>query len=212
MVDIIGNKALRWNTVLPSMSTLEHDTDKKELLVWGYIKDIEELHRHLNIPIEIKNIIYLYQRICDEWSQKYKSKRSRIIIDRDNAIVTINTRYGISIYGTEVIKEGVFAWRVKIISLATSDSSGAYPSGGIVEDDEAKLNEYLNDNDFDEFGYLLYGGNGILYQAFSSKMNEKEAKKCIWNQPGDILDMELDLDKQTLSCKVRNFLSSVEIL
>ena len=41
------------------------------LLVWGYTRNIEKEHKHLNIPEEINNIIYLYQKLCDEWDRKY---------------------------------------------------------------------------------------------------------------------------------------------
>ena len=97
------------------MTTRQTSTDSRELLAWGYVRNIEKLHKDLNIPLEINNIIYLYQRLCDEWSQEYKSKYTSV--DADKSIVTVNTNDSVTMYGQKVIKEGLFIWKVKIISI-----------------------------------------------------------------------------------------------
>ena len=35
---------------------------KKELLVWGYIREVGKQYKHMIIPIEINDITYLYQQ------------------------------------------------------------------------------------------------------------------------------------------------------
>ena len=94
---------------------MDERPNKRELLVYGYIRNIETQYKHLNpIPIENNNIIYLYQRLCDEWSEKYKSKHVTI---SHQGIVSINHGADLSIYGKEAVTRGVFIWIVKIIEF-----------------------------------------------------------------------------------------------
>ena len=189
-------------------------TNKQKLLVWGYIRNIEKQCKHLNIiPMEINNIVYLYQRICDEWSQNYVSRA--ITIDHHTAIVTINDNSEVSIYGNRVIKQGIFTWRVKIISF-TCAYTPDYPFIGIVVNDEEQLKKHIHDADFEDFGYVLCGGDGDLYMGenFSGAMHN--AWKCVWDENESILEIRLDLDKRSLGSKVNdgNFLelfSNIEV-
>ena len=170
--------------------------DHRELLVWGYMREIEKVHKNLNIPFEINEIIYLYQRLYDEWSEKYKSEH--ISIDANKSMVTINTNNAITIYGKEVVKEGIFKWKVKIISFTYNDF-GSYPHIGIVQDNENDLNNYLGNTDFDDFGYLLCGKSGDLW-ALSDKKYTPYTHN-IWRNNDTILEMRLDLVDGTLSFK-----------
>ena len=164
------------------MSALEPNADRNELLVWGYIKNIEKVYKTLNIPIEINDIINLYHRLYDKWSQKYKSEL--ISIDTHKSIVTVNSKNGgVTMYGKEVIKEGVFKWRVKIISFDMQHGY-SFPHIGIVEDHPEFLNNYLDNVNFDTFGHLLCAGFGSPY-SFARKIHDVKAK-FVWQRNGDI--------------------------
>ena len=176
------------------MTTVARTTDERRLLVWGYIRNVEKMYKSLNIPFEINDIIYLYQTLYDEWSTKYKSKD--ISIDADRTIVSVKTKGNITMYGREVIKKGIFTWKVKFISFPYDNG---YPLVGIVENDDSMLQRFVNNVDFDEFGYLLCAGGGDLY-AFDDFTGNQQ--NCIWNTDDSILEMELDLANQTLSFKV----------
>ena len=182
---------------------MEREIDRKELLVWGFIRNIEKQHKHLNIPIEINSIIYLFQRLCDEWCHKYKS--NDIVIDTDKSIITMKSDGMITVYGAEVITSGVFIWRLRIVSLYR-EAGNYHPFVGIVKDDEEYLQTYLDYVDFDDFGYQLVAGDDTasLFSCLSGNAHCDHGEKCVWNQNGDILALKLDLDEQTLSIKVND--------
>ena len=181
--------------------------DLQTLLVWGYIRAIERALININIPVEINDIIYLYQRLYDEWCQEYK--HSDVSIGTDTSIISIDTDKDMTIYGKEVVEEGVFKWRIKIISFTNSYSKTYYPFIGIVINDKDHLNGYLDDVDFDDIGYQFCAGVGKLYSVSDINFNdhqeheEQAQEKCIWKKNGDILDLILDLDNGTINCRVK---------
>ena len=178
---------------------MQRNIDWRELLVWGFIRNIERQYKQLEIPIEINSIIYSFQRLCDEWSTKYKSEY--ITIDKDEAMVTVNNDEMVTVYGQKVMTEGSYIWDVKIISF---NPKYALAYIGIVQNDNEKLYDYLEDCDFDDYGYQLCGESGDLCYGLSGEAHDIEAKQCIWKRDGDILAMKLDLDEQTLSFNVND--------
>lgn len=183
------------------MTTTESkaDYDRKELLVWGYIRDIEKMYIHFNIPIEINDIIYLYQRFYDAWCQKYKAEC--VEIDADQSMVSIDTKSGVTVYGEEVIKQGIHEWKVNIISFKIFDGS-SFPHIGIIENDEDVLLEYLTNTNFDDFGHLFCGGVGDAY-SFAEQLDDIKAN-FVWMKKGDTLVMKLDLNKGKLYFKMND--------
>ena len=143
------------------------------------------------------DIIWLHQRLYDKWSKKYKSEN--ISINKDKSMVTVKTRLGVTMYGREVVKKGVFEWRVKIISF--NGKGDWLPYIGIVENDKGRLWQYLDNVNFDNFGYCLCGGsdaNGAVW-SFEGQVNTKA--NFVWEEDGDILDMKLDLTTNKLHFK-----------
>ena len=99
---------------------MEQCTDRQALLVWEYIRNIEKQYETLNIvPVEINNIIYFFKRLYDEWNTKYKFKH--VTIDQDGPLVTVQSGKEIMMCGKEIIKKGVFIWRIRIISFTASE-------------------------------------------------------------------------------------------
>lgn len=62
-------------------------------------------------------------------------------------MVTINSNADVTIFGTELIKEGVFNWKIKIISFIKKSD---YPYIGIFENDDNRLRGYLDDSEFED--------------------------------------------------------------
>ena len=178
--------------------------ERGELLVAGYVRNIEKVYKILNIPIEINDIIYLYQRLYDEWSREYASEK--ITIDETGSIVKIN-RTGhatVPAFGSHIVTQDAFKWRIKMkVFTYDKNKDGSPPYIGIVEDVK-ELKESINSkkmSTWTKFAYLLCGKTGrvIFHHAIGI-----DDCGCRWNKKDDILEMTLDLNKQTLSFKVND--------
>ena len=108
---------------------------KLELLVWGYIRSIALIHKSLNIPLEINDIIYLYQRLRDEWSKKYSNKN--LLINEIGTKLSINSAKLQTAYGQHVVQEGIFIWKLKILSNKISKHQYAKRMAGVGLDDDS---------------------------------------------------------------------------
>ena len=176
----------------------------QELLVWGFVREIEKIYKIRNIPFEINDIIYVYQKICDRWSRKYSSKQ--IKINQSGSVITVDSDqlYPTAFGGVIVNKDiqGSFKWRLKILSLIYDGDYGMEaPYIGIIIDDEKNLVKYKDDDNWDDCGYQLCAANGILCCNMSFRT---EPYWCKWCKDGDILEMTLDLNARTLSYKVND--------
>ena len=58
---------------------LSKKDNRQELLVAGYIRNVEKSYQ-MNIPGDITDIIYLYQRIYDEWIENMHLKILKLMI------------------------------------------------------------------------------------------------------------------------------------
>ena len=181
------------------MSTVQKNIDRIGLLTWGYVRNIEIIHKALNIPTPINDIIYLYLRMYDEWSEQYKSKD--ISIDDKTSIITFDSDDDSTIYGTQIIKDGIFKWRLKLISFRST--SQASPYVGIIENNPNYLKMYSDDNNWDDYGYQLCGGSGRLYE-YGFTNPDRWSTRSKWRKDGDVLEMTLDLNEHTLSFKVND--------
>ena len=178
---------------------------RRELLVWGYIRNIEKQCKQMNIPLEINDIIYLYQRICNKWDQKYSSKN--ITIDEDQSMITVNGDLYPTVYGSNVVSEGVFVWKIKIVALKKAISLNSPPFVGITEDIDAHLNKYSDGAAWCKKGYQFCGGTGSLYAQDAGSVfgrNKVGTLQGRWNNDGDILQITLNLDDRTLSFEIND--------
>ena len=89
-------------------------------------------------------------------------------------------------FGTEVISEGIFAWKIKIISMG-SYRQAPYPCIGIIKSNETNLKRYYYDASWDKVGYQFnYNGDNAIGCGRT------------WISTGDIIDINFDLDQRTL--------------
>ena len=176
---------------------------RQELLVWGYMKEMENVYKIQNMPLEINDIVYLYQTLYEEWSKKYTHESLRI--DESGLVLTGESSECRTAYGESSISEGTFTWKIKIISARYKGDAlyGDGPYIGIIEDDEKHLDKYKEDGNWEYHGYQLSVGNGILWSyIFDDQHEETEDYHCQFENDGDILEMTLDLDVRTLNFKV----------
>eukprot|EP01084_Bolivina_argentea_P227005 383392_1 len=170
------------------------------LLVAGYVRNIELTHNLSNIPREINNIIYIYQRLCDIWSEEYSS--SWVEIDSTKSKIKFETSSDATAFGKTVVTEGIFVWRVQIISIKFGVWQ-APPYVGIVEATEQNLYSFQNSSSFEDAGYQLCGGSNTLCGMNENPLNKFRTDitvdySCYWNKPNDILEIVLNLNERTL--------------
>ena len=77
---------------------------KQELLVWGYIREIQKLYTINNFTFDINDIIYAYQKICDEWSTKYSS--TNITMDETRSMIVL--KQASTAFGDTIVDQGTF--------------------------------------------------------------------------------------------------------
>ena len=167
--------------------------NRRELLVYGYIREIEKTFQIRNIPQDINDLIYLFQKYSDEWSIDYSHEDYTIF---PSNLITASGKRSITAFGSHVVSEGKFVWRIKIISLVYSDDNmTCYPPYvGIIEDKEAYIKKYIDDSNFEEYGYQL-STLPSFYGVTRDLISQPHGR---WNNENDVLEIELDLDELTL--------------
>eukprot|EP01084_Bolivina_argentea_P250933 420637_1 len=178
--------------------------NKDELLVVGFIKEIEKMYK-IQVPNVVKDIIYKYQRlIYDKWNKKYSYQS--IEIDATESMITF-TEYACAhgtAYGSEVIDDGIFEWKIKIMSMSQF-AAYSWFAIGIIEDNEDVMEKHKEDLDWDESenGYqlLLDGIRGFLY-TMNISAKQTPNYQCKWLKENDILEMTLNWNRKTLSFKL----------
>ena len=180
------------------MSTLKNL--KHELLVAGFIRHMEKEYKLNNIPTEINHLIYLFQQFCDEWSKRWSNRY--ISIDKITNTITFKTNNYATAFGTNVAKDGIYRWRIQIISLISSHNTAGkeYPQIGIIFDVPQNLQWYVDNFGWESNGYQLCGGTGTFWCI----NDYTQTLKLRWNKPNDILEIILDLNKQTLRLSVND--------
>ena len=167
-------------------------SDKKILLVYGYIREIEEEYKIRSIPKEIREIIYLYQKFSDEWDKKV-SHQDLII---SGSSIRWENQNEMTAFGSYAVSEGIWNWKLKIKSLV-GDMFIACPYIGIIEsEDENTLIHYQDRGNWQKCGYQLCAGNNGLWTRYGQCITRDI--NCVWNRVDDILEMILDLNDKTL--------------
>ena len=91
-------------------------TEKKEILmVWGFIRAIEILYKINNIPIEIYEMIYSFQKVYEYFGKMHQSH----ILDDEN--MTVSSKDNKNGFGNVVIHstdKQSYLWKFKILNLA----------------------------------------------------------------------------------------------
>ena len=172
----------------------------REFMVAGYVRNITIMNNVLYVPNEIIQIIHLFARLCDEWSRKYSLGEAEIIDNNIDAIVRIKTDNMMTVFGSNVISQGIYKWQIKIIKMKhnSEDESGHPPYIGIIEDDEKLLQRHNINTNWDRCGYQL-STSVALYGGNRNNHAEERDYQCKWKNDQDILEIELDLNERTIS-------------
>lgn len=166
---------------------------KRELLVAGYVRNMETECRIKNIPKVISEVIYSFQKFCDEWDDKYSHKNFKI--DYVQNMITCTTDGMMTAYGSHKVESGKFTWRLRLKSYTYCKSGAFPPYVGIIRDNDAELKRYENSNGWEDVGYQLSSAP----TCFATDGDVAQDYKCSWCKNGDVLEMTLDLDKKLLS-------------
>ena len=171
---------------------------RRRVLVWGYIRQIEIMYKDMNIPHDINDIIYRYQQSCDIWSKRYSNPACEI--DADGTNIRFDTDSDCTAFGEHVVESGIFIWRLRVIFMIYNyEMFIAHPYIGIVDCDEADLEDYRSTGSWDRIGYQLCAGNAGLFGHYQDVHETPQSYECKWNQRDDILEMILNLEERTLS-------------
>ena len=130
---------------------------KQELLVAGFVRELQMVYKIKKIPKEIIDIIYIYQHFCDKWNKKHSF--NDITIDEIRNSITFNTEGISTAYGSIQVEDGIIKWKIKIIST-TRDEEDDYPFIGIIKDNEHVLDHFKDDDCWESHGYQFCGGTG----------------------------------------------------
>ena len=172
------------------------------LAVCGFIRRIERKYKIKNIPAEIKDIVHLYQMVCDKWDDKYSNKQ--LTMDSAAMAVEWGTDLTMTVYSDHAVSNGEFIWMLKLISLKDSpgDEDGimffGYPLIGIIRDDKAVLETHSDEESWDEYGCQVCRDIGFGCGPFSDISTKRDNFNCDWANDGDELHVHLDLNKGTL--------------
>ena len=146
-----------------------------------------------NIPEVISEVIYSFQKFCDEWDDKYSHKYLKI--DNVQNMITYTTDNMMTAYGSQTVKSGKFTWRLRLKSY-TYCRAGAFPPYiGIIQDNDAMMKRYEDGNGWEAVGYQLSSAP----TCFATDGEVAGAYKCSWCKNGAVLEMTLDLDKRSPS-------------
>lgn len=174
---------------------------RKEFLIAGFVKKIEKKYKIKNIPLAINDVIALFLRLYDSWNREYSYKDAEI--DESGQIVTMSTGAYMSVFGSYVVTEGVYKWSIKLVKYLEYGEFGAWsPYVGLIEDDEEYIKQYLNDNNWDKYGYQISSAPAQYNRGEGSIATPNFG--CRWCKEGDILEITLDLDKRTISFKIND--------
>eukprot|EP01084_Bolivina_argentea_P212859 361728_1 len=183
---------------------------KIHILTIGYVHDIEkQCTLSTIIPSEIVYIIYLYNKYCDTWNKKYLSSKDIKLDEYTNQITTLTTCTN-TVYGNIVLANGAYTWKLKLIKLTnkSKDINDQQPFIGFIVDKHTVLEHYKKSYGwFYDNGYIYCGGDetcGCSHATEYSKRwtYETDDGDLLFANDGDILDITLDLDKQTISLSV----------
>ena len=165
----------------------------EELLVWGYVRDIEKVYEFVAIPDDISDLIYLFQHFCDQWSKQHS--HPKIIIDEEQQKITINPTKCVTAFGSTLVEQGIFSWKIKIDRIDPARKwKSAYPYVGVIKDDDDNSKFFTSSGYWNGRGYQCCGGSGYICGV---KFQTSEVN-CKWHQKDDILEIILDLDAKTL--------------
>ena len=159
-----------------------------DILVAGYIRNVASEY-NLSIPEDINGICFLFWliKVCDEWDRK--SSAESIKIDGQFAKTT---EQGVSsVYGSQSVSQGVYSWRIKT-------KQKMWACIGVIEDDVKVLEQFRNDNDYDESGHGCF----LLTDGFFYN-NERLERYCgDFKDKDRIITIILDMDKHSIKFKI----------
>lgn len=170
-----------------------------DILVCGYIDNAMKEY-NIEIPDEIIGLCFLFWliKICDDWDQ---SLCDMDYFDIDGPCAKLNSFKYCTLFGTRVVKTGIFNWRIK---LNTKISWGCI---GVIVNKEKEIennkynNRYGKEKECGCFLFIAGSSKGALFIA-------GEPLDIFYSDPpgdqGTVIEMILNMDKKTVQYKVND--------
>ena len=171
------------------ISTLPFDTlsiEKRTLLIFGYVNDIEKNHTFsTTIPSEINEIICSYNQCSDTWNDKYLNKEA--IELTGNRIKSLKESWTVAtMYGNISLSSGSHTWKLRIVKRPENSGSQS-PFVGFINDEPDILKKFKS-------SYQWYIKNGYIYCCGDGTHGDQRTCK----NDNDLLYITLDLDEHKI--------------
>ena len=92
--------------------------------------------------------------MVDEWSKKYSHKD--LLIHQHAACIQFTTNSIQTAFGTHLVEQGVFCWRLRIMSIEHDDLEPAHLHIGVIENNISVFQTYKCTSWWDDCGYQLH--------------------------------------------------------
>ena len=168
------------------------------ILVSGYIREFNNVHKDITIPPEIVHLCFEFWIIdaCDAWDKSVSNPKATI--DGQSATFNIDGHYRCCIFGTQIIESGLYEWRIKF----KTDMNRL--SVGLIKNRDALLKRNQT-----SFAYGMNGDGCFLYYTgkfFYSKHSIDDISGYCnkFGKKDTIIIMTLDMDKQSVRYKIND--------
>ena len=192
--------------------------NENEHLIFGYVHQIEQNYKNMNIPIDIINLVAYFYLLYDEWDVNEKSECIQLS-NNNTCIQNIDTTKGYytmsSIFGTTICKRdnGKYEWKLQVTNTNTNhqfeDMNGSNVIGII------KIGRYRDksknidlDDDFlrSFYGYGVCHGKAkatcnVPVAVFFDSLQDSKYGELFANI-NDTMTVCLDMDNYTLSYNI----------
>ena len=169
---------------------LEKQQNLPCLLPAGYTREMKTIFNMKNIPDKIVYAVDLYQR-CDKWEDTDGYNHVSINNYANKLTSTLFSIRTVGGLGCHVVSTGVFKWKIRLnlrSNMRYCVQDHIYV--GIMDDDHLCS---FDDMERMKYGYLFHGVDG----RFVDRDNVKEME-LRWEQPNDVLDVQLDMNQKSL--------------
>ena len=164
--------------------------NRKKLTVYGYCRQYEKILKALIIISDVKDIIFKYYLIKEQWNEELLPRNLQISDDK-TTITHIESYNGWrTVYGTLKITEDVIAWKLKVVKKGEKGSS---ISIGVI--DSSQINKNFR-------GDIGDTKNGYGYSSYDGSVYNLNNTQNAYGQSYDTNDeitIILNMNKRTLS-------------
>ena len=189
---------------------------RRPLLVSGYVRNSVQQLKIKRYPLEINKIIYLYQKLYEEWNQQ--CTHPDVIIDADDSsrsiwkyrVFKLNTA---TAYGLKKVKSGIFEWKLQIMDFRYDQIPETKPkiAFGIIDtkvfEKERVIPRFDRNRTWFVHGYQM-DTFGRVFSYMNQEWRSVQTDHALIF-PEMVLSIILNLEEYTLTFKVNEQIATV---